>query len=169
MPLSRLQKETGYYREQVEFRLSQPNYWGFVMKSRYGYIMNTAGLDLLALHSFVEKGLISGMGSSVGMGKESDVFNVVNDSGLNSVIKFYRIGRTSFRFDQEESDIRKRGHTAPVVVDQHRCRAEGSRGNDQSSGCRSASTSFHSARSTRGPDVESGRNDALQVQRVRCR
>ncbi|MGA2875493.1 MAG: RIO1 family regulatory kinase/ATPase [Nitrososphaerales archaeon] len=97
VPLLRLQKETGYYREQVEFRLSRLNYWGFVMKSRYGYIMNTAGLDLLALHSFVEKGLISGMGSSVGMGKESDVFNVINDSGQNSVIKFYRIGRTSFR------------------------------------------------------------------------
>ena len=97
IPLHQLQKLTGYYREQLEFRLSRLNYWGFVMRSRYGYIMNTAGLDLLALHSFVMKGLISGMGSSVGMGKESDVFDVVNDSGVNSVIKFYRIGRTSFR------------------------------------------------------------------------
>jgi RIO kinase 2 len=31
------------------------------------------------------------------MGKESDVFDVINDSGENCVIKFYRIGRTSFR------------------------------------------------------------------------
>jgi RIO kinase 2 len=97
VPLTRLQKETGYYKEQVEFRLGRLNYWGFVMRTRYGYVMNTAGLDLLALHSLVEKGLISGMGSSVGMGKESDVFDVINDSGVNSVIKFYRIGRTSFR------------------------------------------------------------------------
>jgi RIO kinase 2 len=97
IPLQRLRKETGYYLEQVEFRLSRLNYLGFVMKTRYGYIMNTAGLDLLALHSFVEKGLISGMGNSVGMGKESDVFDVINDSGVTSVIKFYRIGRTSFR------------------------------------------------------------------------
>lgn len=97
IPLRRLQLDTGYYQEQLEFRLSRLNYWGFVMKTRYGYVMNTAGLDLLALHSFVEKGLISGLGPAVGMGKESDVFDVVNDSGVNSVIKFYRIGRTSFR------------------------------------------------------------------------
>ena len=31
------------------------------------------------------------------MGKESDVFEVINDSGKELVIKFYRIGRTSFR------------------------------------------------------------------------
>ena len=97
VPLRKLQSETGYFREQVEFRLNKLNYFGFVMRTPFGYIMNTAGLDLLSLHSFVEKGLISGMGSSVGMGKESDVFDVVNDSGQNSVIKFYRIGRTSFR------------------------------------------------------------------------
>ena len=97
VPLRQLQKVTRYYPEQLEFRISRLNYWGFVMRSRYGYIMNTAGLDLLALHSFVAKGLIAGMGSSVGMGKESDVFDVINDSGVNSVIKFYRIGRTSFR------------------------------------------------------------------------
>lgn len=97
IPVQKIQRETDYFPEQVEFRLSRLNYYGFVMKSQFGYIMNTAGLDLLALHTFVERGLISAMGSSVGMGKESDVFDVINDSGQNSVIKFYRIGRTSFR------------------------------------------------------------------------
>lgn len=97
VPPRMLQRETGYYPQQVEFRLSRLNYYGFVMKSQFGYIMNTAGLDLLALHSLVERGLVSAIGSPVGMGKESDVFDVVNDMGQNSVIKFYRIGRTSFR------------------------------------------------------------------------
>lgn len=97
VPLRKLQSETNYFKEQVEFRLNRLNYYGLVMRTPFGYIMNTAGLDVLALHSFVEKGLISAMGSPVGMGKESDVFDVVNDSGHNSVIKFYRIGRTSFR------------------------------------------------------------------------
>ncbi len=97
VPLRMLQRETGYYPEQVEFRLGKLNYYGFVMKSQFGYIMNTAGLDLLALHTLVERGLVSAIGSPVGMGKESDVFDVINDTGENSVIKFYRIGRTSFR------------------------------------------------------------------------
>jgi RIO kinase 2 len=97
IPISRLQRITKYYPQQLEFRLSRLNYWGFVMKSVHGYVMNTAGLDLLALHSLVEKGLISGLGQAVGMGKESDVFDVQSDSGEMSVVKFYRIGRTSFR------------------------------------------------------------------------
>ncbi|MDA4111865.1 MAG: hypothetical protein OK439_04960, partial [Thaumarchaeota archaeon] len=72
-------------------------YFGFVMRTKFGYVLNTGGLDALALNSFVKQNLISGMGSSIGMGKESDVFEVINDSGRESVIKFYRIGRTSFR------------------------------------------------------------------------
>ena len=97
VPIDRLRRETGYYPEQLRFRLGRLNYFGFVMNTEFGYIMNTAGLDSLALHSLAERNLISGMGSSVGMGKESDVFEVISDSGEESVIKFYRIGRTSFR------------------------------------------------------------------------
>jgi RIO kinase 2 len=97
VPLRPLIRETGYYPEQLKFRLSRLNYLGFVMNTQYGYVMNAGGLDLLALHAFVEEGLITGMGSAVGMGKESDVFEVISESGEESVIKFYRIGRTSFR------------------------------------------------------------------------
>lgn len=97
VPIARLRRETGYYPEQVRFRLGRLNYFGFVMNTEFGYVMNTAGLDSLALHSLVERNLISGMGSSIGMGKESDVFEVISDAGEESVIKFYRIGRTSFR------------------------------------------------------------------------
>ncbi|MDG6905771.1 MAG: hypothetical protein JRN20_08310 [Nitrososphaerota archaeon] len=97
IPIQQLQKITKYFREQIEFRLGRLNRWGFVMRTAHGYIMNAAGLDLLALHAFVERDLISGLGPTVGMGKESDVFDVGNDTGETAVIKFYRIGRTSFR------------------------------------------------------------------------
>jgi RIO kinase 2 len=97
VPLRPLIRETGYYPEQVKFRLSRLNYLGFVLNTPYGYVMNASGLDLLALHALVEEGRISGMGPAVGMGKESDVFEVASESGEELVIKFYRIGRTSFR------------------------------------------------------------------------
>jgi len=48
------------------------------------------------------------MGKSIGMGKESDVYEVVSDSGTKLVIKFYRIGRVSFR-----STRRSRSYTNP--------------------------------------------------------
>jgi RIO kinase 2 len=48
------------------------------------------------------------MGKSIGMGKESDVYEVISDSGREMVIKFYRIGRISFR-----STRRTRAYTSP--------------------------------------------------------
>jgi RIO kinase 2 len=97
VPLTLIQKETGLHPDQVTFRLRRLNYFGFIMRNRFGIILNTAGLDALAINSFVKQNLVSGMGKSIGMGKESDVFEVINDSGKESILKFYRIGRTSFR------------------------------------------------------------------------
>ncbi len=97
VPLTLIEKETGLHHDQITFRLGRLNYFGFIMRNRFGIIMNTAGLDALAINTFVKKNFVSGMGESIGMGKESDVFEVVNDSGEKSVLKFYRIGRTSFR------------------------------------------------------------------------
>ena len=103
-----IEAESTLHRDQVEFRLGRLNYMGFVMRSRFGFILNTAGLDALALNSLVKRNLISSMGKSIGMGKESDVYEVLSDSGKEMVIKFYRIGRISFR-----STRRSRGYTSP--------------------------------------------------------
>jgi len=112
VPLKTIEKETSLHEDQINFRLGRLNYFGFVLRTKFGYVLNTGGLDALALNSFVKKDLISGMGASIGMGKESDVFEVINDSGKKSVIKFYRIGRTSFR-----STRKTRAYLSPQ--DQH--------------------------------------------------
>ncbi|MHB8566576.1 MAG: RIO1 family regulatory kinase/ATPase domain-containing protein [Nitrososphaerales archaeon] len=97
VPFDRLEKLSELHRDQLRFRLDKLNSIGFVMRSQFGYILNTAGLDAIALNGLVKRNLVSGMGRSIGMGKESDVFEAINDKGERSVIKFYRIGRTSFR------------------------------------------------------------------------
>ncbi len=106
--LKTIEAESKLHRDQVEFRLGRLNYIGFVMGTRFGFILNTAGLDAIALNSLVKRNLVSGMGKSIGMGKESDVFEALNDSGKKLVIKFYRIGRVSFR-----STRRSRSYTSP--------------------------------------------------------
>jgi RIO kinase 2 len=78
------------------------------MRSPFGYILNTAGLDVIALNGLVKRNIISGMGRAIGMGKESDVFETINDKGECSVVKFYRIGRISFR-----STRKNRAYTSP--------------------------------------------------------
>jgi RIO kinase 2 len=95
--LKTIENESSLHHDQVEFRLGRLNYSGFVMRTKFGYVLNTAGLDAIALNSLVKRDLISSMGRSIGMGKESDVFEVLNDSGRELVVKFYRIGRVSFR------------------------------------------------------------------------
>ncbi len=97
IPLQTLRALTRLDERKLLFRLQRLNAFGFVIKSQSGYTLVSAGLDALALQSLVKRGLISGMGRSIGMGKESDVFEVVTDSGERAVIKFYRIGRISFR------------------------------------------------------------------------
>ncbi len=97
IPFSVLLKLTGLSTGKLLFWLGRLNAFGFVIKTEHGYNLVSAGLDALALHSFVKQDLISGMGRSVGMGKESDVFETISEAGTRSVIKFYRIGRISFR------------------------------------------------------------------------
>jgi RIO kinase 2 len=97
IPLPTLKTLTHLDEGKLLFRLGRLNALGFVIKEQSGYTLVSAGLDALALYSLVRRGLISGMGRSIGMGKESDVFEVISDSGERAVIKFYRIGRISFR------------------------------------------------------------------------
>ncbi len=97
IPMPRIEKVAKLHPDEVKFRLGRLNKMGFIVRDRFGYVLLSAGLDLLALNHFANKNLVQGMGKSIGMGKESDVFEVVNDSGERAVLKFYRIGRTSFR------------------------------------------------------------------------
>lgn len=97
VPLAYLVKVTGLHKNEVEYRLRQLNEVNFIVGGSNGFTLLTAGLDCLALNAFVRKGLISGLGRSIGVGKEADVFEAISDLGDILAVKFYRIGRVSFR------------------------------------------------------------------------
>jgi len=59
-----------------------------------GYQIEFAAYDLLALHDLVRRGFVASLGDRLGVGKESVVYEALNDIPL--VIKFHREGRTSF-------------------------------------------------------------------------
>ena len=123
-----LLKLTDLSTGKLLFRLGRLNAFGFVIKTERGYNLVSAGLDALALHSFVKQNLVSGMGRSIGMGKESDVFEVINDSGTRSVIKFYRIGRISFRatrLKRSYSDPKSQHQWLAINIDAAQKEAEG--------------------------------------------
>jgi RIO kinase 2 len=62
-----------------------------------GYRLTYGGYDFLALRTLLQRGVISGVGRQIGVGKESDIYLVTNEAGDELVLKLQRLGRTSFR------------------------------------------------------------------------
>ena len=72
-----------------------------------GYRLTPLGYDFLAIKAFVNRGAIVGVGRRIGIGKESDVFEVVTEEGETLALKLHRLGRTSFRAVKAKRDYIK--------------------------------------------------------------
>nr|CDS31801.1 serine:threonine protein kinase rio2 [Hymenolepis microstoma] len=105
-------------------------------KGYSGYRLTNLGYDYLALHTLIKSGQICDLGSIIGVGKESDVYLAVagetcgrhdekpnkeledkekhTDLPVNGeyiVIKFHRLGRTSFRKVREKREYHQGRNT----------------------------------------------------------
>ncbi|MEF8977187.1 MAG: serine/threonine-protein kinase RIO2 [Halapricum sp.] len=67
-----------------------------------GYTLTFEGYDALALHTFAERETIEGVGAPLGVGKESDVYEVQSYRPL--ALKFHREGYTNFREVMKERE-----------------------------------------------------------------
>ena len=80
--------------------------------SKYdGYRLTNQGYDYLALRALVSRGVVQGLGRQIGVGKESDVYEAQDEEGDTLIIKFHRLGRTSFRAVKSKRDY-LRGRTS---------------------------------------------------------
>jgi len=110
-----------YKMEETLFRLKKVHKFSLIIrdssKSEIGYILNSIGYDLLALHTLVEKNIISQLGPLLGKGKESDVYSCMDDEENIYALKIYRMGRTSFKNIKKYRDlIGERGHLSWLYV-----------------------------------------------------
>jgi RIO kinase 2 len=69
-----------------------------------GYRLSYLGYDILALRSFLARGTITAVGGQIGVGKESDIFEAIDENGDEVVLKIHRLGRTSFRTVRKNRD-----------------------------------------------------------------
>ncbi|MFW5949720.1 MAG: serine/threonine-protein kinase RIO2, partial [Halolamina sp.] len=67
-----------------------------------GYRLTFEGYDCLALRTFSERGTIEGVGAPLGVGKESDVYEVQSYEPM--ALKFHREGYTEFRKVDKERE-----------------------------------------------------------------
>ncbi|KAJ3366797.1 hypothetical protein GGF32_003441 [Allomyces javanicus] len=85
--------------------LAKHNLVARVQNAKYdGYRLTYGGYDYLALHTFAVRGSIHSVGNQIGVGKESDIYIVADDDGVQHVLKIHRLGRTSFRAVKSKRD-----------------------------------------------------------------
>lgn len=109
VPKELIAKFTDFSSKETFFRLHRLSKFRLIrrMKGAYvGYTLNYAGYDCLAINALVKGEVLEAFGKSLGVGKESDVYDALNPDGENIAVKFHRLGRVSFR-----ETIRKRGYT----------------------------------------------------------
>ncbi|WP_306052770.1 serine/threonine-protein kinase RIO2 [Natronococcus wangiae] len=101
----KLPKFSGLTDEEVDYRLERCLKRGLVEKKTIqyeGYTLQFEGYDALALRALVERETISEFGSPLGVGKESDVYEVRSYKPL--ALKYHREGYTNFREVHKERD-----------------------------------------------------------------
>jgi RIO kinase 2 len=92
-------------RENTEYRLNRCADRELVERKTMqyeGYRLTFEGYDCLALRTFSERGTVEGMGAPLGVGKESDVYEV--QSYRPMALKFHREGYTEFRKVDKERE-----------------------------------------------------------------
>ncbi|XP_028556465.1 LOW QUALITY PROTEIN: serine/threonine-protein kinase rio2-like [Dendrobium catenatum] len=73
--------------------------------SKYdGYRLTYLGYDFLAIKALVNRGVFSSVGRQIGVGKESDIFEVATEDGTILAMKLHRLGRVSFRAVKSKRD-----------------------------------------------------------------
>lgn len=113
VPKELIAKFAKFSLEEAEFRLRRLHKLRLVrhVRSPYvGYTLNYAGYDCLAINALVKAGVLEAFGKPLGVGKEADVYDAINQKSERIAVKFHRLGRISFR-----QTMRKRSYTMEHV------------------------------------------------------
>ncbi|PSQ07824.1 serine/threonine protein phosphatase [Halobacteriales archaeon QS_6_71_20] len=103
--VEKIPEYAGLSEEDADYRIDRCSDMGLIRRKTIqyeGYQLTFQGYDALALHTFAERETVTGMGSSLGVGKESDVYEVESYRPL--ALKFHREGYTNFRAVNRERD-----------------------------------------------------------------
>lgn len=109
VPKELIAKFTKFSLGKTDFRLGRLSKFRLIrrIKGAYvGYSLNYAGYDCLAINAFVKGEVLEAFGKSLGVGKEADVYDALNQKRVRIAVKFHRLGRISFR-----QTVRKRSYT----------------------------------------------------------
>jgi len=95
VPLDLIASDSGFSRGFILDSLKRMHDMGLVLYKRVpyeGYVLTYAGYDVLAMKYLVDFNYIVGVGGSLGVGKESDVYMAFTPTEESVVLKFHRLG-----------------------------------------------------------------------------
>lgn len=76
-----------------------------------GFRLTYNGYDYLALKSMLNRNSLYSVGTTIGVGKESDIYSVSDPKGVQKVMKIHRLGRTSFKTVKNNRDYLRNNQT----------------------------------------------------------
>jgi RIO kinase 2 len=99
-PKDAINKHAELPPQEIEYRIPSLIKKGVIRgwRGKYmGYSLTTSGYDTLAINTLVKANIIEAFGKSLGVGKESDVYDALAPDKKRVALKFHRLGRTSFK------------------------------------------------------------------------
>jgi RIO kinase 2 len=108
-PTDAINNQTELLLQEIDYRLPILVKKGLLQgwRGQYtGYSLTTAGYDTLAINALVKADVIYAFGKTLGVGKESDVYDALTPDEQLVALKFHRLGRKSFKKTK-----RKRNYT----------------------------------------------------------
>jgi len=110
----KLPKYSSLTAEEIAYRIDRCMRHELIQRKTIqyeGYQLTFEGYDALALRTFSERDTIEGVGSSLGVGKESDVYEAMSFQPL--ALKYHREGYTNFReVDREREYTSDHNHVS---------------------------------------------------------
>lgn len=100
VPLELLTRQKLFKEDYLRRCIRKLNNYGlieFFQQPYEGIRLYTRGADILAIKRFSDRGLIQGIGRQIGVGKESDIIEVLGYDGERYSLKVFRLGRISFK------------------------------------------------------------------------
>ncbi|CAI5755980.1 unnamed protein product [Candida verbasci] len=77
-----------------------------------GFRLSYSGFDYLALKTLLNRNSVYSVGSTIGVGKESDIYSISDSKGKQKVLKIHRLGRTSFKTVKNNRDYLQKRQTS---------------------------------------------------------
>ncbi|PWR75397.1 serine/threonine-protein kinase RIO2 [Methanospirillum stamsii] len=120
VPVDEIVKNSRLSSGEVEFRIAKLMEKGMVKYAQVpypGYTLVFNGYDTLAVSHLVKKGIISSLGSCIGEGKESRVYEALGTGPV--ILKLHRIGQRSFQTVRKGRSYLPEKQHCPWVIASH--------------------------------------------------